>query len=512
MRLKQVYYQVFYRVKNRWCNKKYNLPVPEKFGLVWQSSLCNNHSWKGSNTFVFLNLKKSFESIDWNYPEYGKLWTYNLTYFDFLNQKDSTKETGIRLIKDFLEKKPTLKDALEPYPISLRGINWVKFLSEHRIKDLDINRCLYNDYQRLRDNLEYHLLGNHLLENGFSLLFGGIYFDNANWYRKGKQILKQELQEQVLIDGAHFELSPMYHQIILHRVLDSIQLLRLNNAHPHELLDFLKTKAKEMLGWLQAVTFKNGNIPMVNDATFGIAPTTAELFAYAESLGLQSSKTVLKESGYRKMETDRYECFMDIGNIGPDYIPGHAHADAFSFELYCNQEPFIVDTGISTYEKNERRQMERGTKSHNTVLVNDTNQTEVWGGFRVARRAKIIKLVENEDGYSAQHDGYRRLGIIHKRSFSFSEQKIEIEDKLSGKSNTSKAFFHFYPYLKHITVKENTVECKQYGIEMNFNGENVEVERSTYNFAEGFNKTKEGVVVCVSFSRKLTTTIAFKSI
>lgn len=37
--------------------------------------------------------------------------------------------------------------------------------------------------------------------------------------------------------------------------------------------------------------------------------------------------------------------------IGPDYIPGHAHADTFNYELRIDGVPFIVDTGISTYNK-----------------------------------------------------------------------------------------------------------------------------------------------------------------
>ena len=65
------------------------------------------------------------------------------------------------------------------------------------------------------DNIEYHILGNHLLENGFSLFFGAYYFQDEKFYVKAKKILTDELDEQILEDGAHFELSSMYHQIML---------------------------------------------------------------------------------------------------------------------------------------------------------------------------------------------------------------------------------------------------------------------------------------------------------
>ena len=90
---------------------------------------------------------------------------------------------------------------------------------------------------RLKDNLEYHILGNHLLENAFSLLFGSIYFNDDSFFEISEKILLEQLDEQILNDGAHFELSPMYHCITLHKVLDSINLLRSNQIFNSKCLE-----------------------------------------------------------------------------------------------------------------------------------------------------------------------------------------------------------------------------------------------------------------------------------
>lgn len=511
MRFKQMYYQVYYKVRNRLYHKKYTEPVPQTKSLVWETPLLYQNSWQDHNSFKFLNLEKSFESINWNFAEYGKLWTYNLTYFEFLNQKQISKEDGLRLIKDFIEKKDSLKDALEPYPLSLRGINWVKFLSGNNIQDPEINTCLFNDYQRLTDNLEYHLLGNHLLENGFALLFGAVYFKNENYYQKGVQIIKDELKEQILKDGAHFELSPMYHQIILHRILDSIQLLRLNAWKQDGLLVYLIIKAETMLGWLKTISYKNGDIPMVNDAAHGIAPSSKDLFAYGEYLGLKWTKANLRDSGYRKWGSEYFECFMDLGNIGPDYIPGHAHADTFNFELYVKGQPFIVDVGTSTYEKDSKRQMERSTESHNTVKVNGINSSEVWSGFRVAKRAKIIELTQSDNEFVASHDGYKKLGIVHQRSFRFKEQEILVADSLRGKAPQGVAYLHFHPAVTSVVLTDQTLECLELNLYINFIGDKIKLEKSTYTWAQGFNKTAEGTLIKVFFTKELQTRIKLKS-
>ena len=166
----------------------------------------DNSYFKKENSFTFLNISHSFsDKINWNFNQFGKLWTYNLNYFDFLNQENISKETGLRLIQDFIKNDALLKDGKEPYPISLRGINWVKFLSNNQVKDELINNTLYFHYCILFKNLEYHLLGNHLLENAFSLLFGAYYFQDEKLYNKSKNLLISELNEQVLKDGAHFE-------------------------------------------------------------------------------------------------------------------------------------------------------------------------------------------------------------------------------------------------------------------------------------------------------------------
>ncbi len=215
-------------------------------------------------------------------PENNACTNRVLAYFEYLKKKED-----ICLIYDFIENIENIKDGLEPFPISLRGINWIKFLTKFEIKDKKIDNSLYAQYYILLDNIEYHLLGNHLLENGFSLLFGYYYFQDEKLYVRAKDILKAELEEQILDDGGHFELSPMYHQIMLFRVLDCINLVE-NNMYKHqELLEFLIIKAEVMLGWLENISYKNGDIPLLNDSANKISPTSNELFKYAKKLNIQ---------------------------------------------------------------------------------------------------------------------------------------------------------------------------------------------------------------------------------
>ncbi len=486
----QVYYRLYYFIRRRIrkiINFKYKFYKESNHGSLKLIDSFKYYSTCQNREFNILNLNKKFNSkIDWNHDKFGKLWTYNLTYFEYLNKKDD-----LILIYDFIDNIEIIKDGLEPFPISLRGINWIKFLVKYQINDNKIDSSLYAQYYILYDNLEYHLLGNHLLENGFSLLFGAYYFEDDTLYEKAKKILKKELDEQILSDGAHFELSPMYHQLMLYRVLDCINLIKNNNWKNKELLSILESKASIMLGWLQNISYESDDIPLFNDSTNNIAPTTNELLSYSSLLNLEINNNQLSSSGYRKIKKTKYECVLDIADVGASYIAGHAHADTFSFELYINKKPFIIDTGLSTYNTCLKRDIERSTKSHNTVEINGGNSSEVWSGFRVADRANVIEKQESKDYIRATHDGYnKRFGLLHTRIWEFSENKIIIKDNIN-KSCNAVARLHFHPNVSKDEIMKR--------IDLT----NLKYFFNEYKYAPEFNKTLNALVLEIQFKKDL---------
>lgn len=250
LKLRQVLYQIFYRLKffsNRPSLPNYERDFVKVEALKLIPSVPATQSYY-SQRFVFLNKEKIFnEEIDWDYEAFGKLWAYNLNYFDFLHQIELSDEDAFNLIDSFCEHLSERRQGTEPYPISLRGINWIKFFSYRAVNISKYNTALFTHYRFLVSNPEYHLLGNHLLENGLSLLFGAYYFNNNQFYAKSCEILTGQLQEQVLKDGGHFELSPMYHQLILYRILDCINLVKNNSRKEDKLLSILTATAIRMV-------------------------------------------------------------------------------------------------------------------------------------------------------------------------------------------------------------------------------------------------------------------------
>lgn len=477
-------------------------------------------SWH-TETFTFLNRSYSSgsASIDWNYRyagtmDYGKLWTYNLNYFDFLNQPDMDSATGLALIENFIQQTSSLRDGLETYPTSLRIINWVHFLSRYRLQQATVNCHLFAQVALVRRRLEYHIGGNHLLENGYALLIGALYFRHRNWFRLGTNLVRSELSQQILIDGGHNERSPMYHQLLLDRLLTVVLALQHDTWHKDDtLVSHLSDKACHMLNWLSAVTFHNGDIPLVNDSVMGVAPITAQLQAKADrvlgkrQIGKQYAG--LSDSGYRTFRTARYELFADVGPVGPDHQPGHAHADTLSFLLYVDNTPLIVDKGVSTYQMGSRRDRERSTAAHNTVSVDDENSSELWAGFRVGRRARATVIIDTPTTLTARQDGYRQRGVIHERMWSVAADRLLITDRLMpvrGRKNLlGTARFHVHPDIR-VQLSGDTIIIGPMQLLIASETEPL-VSVTNYDMAEGFNRLRTGQCVEIQFATYLKTTM-----
>ena len=517
--LRQLIYQVLHRVRPR---ARLRLPKTTPVAYFVAAPMPNKPvSWQ-PNEFTFLNQSHQFSGeIDWNFAFFGKLWTYNLNYFDFLNQPGMTTETGLALMRDFVRQTATLRDGLEAYPTSVRIINWVQFVSRNQLHDDEINRHLFAQVRLLSTRLEYHLGGNHLLENGFALLTGAFHFQDQRLFNKATRLLRRELTTQILPDGGHAERSPMYHQLLLDRLLDALLMLQnqVEQTNPN-FAEFLGEKAGKMLDWLNAVTYTNGDVPMVNDAAFGIAPTTAQLRKKATKVGLPNPgpMCLLTDSGYRMFrpgtpDNSRYELFVDIGAIGPDSQPGHAHADTLSFVLNVDNQSVFVDNGTSTYQPGPRRMWERGTAAHNTVTVTNENTSEVWASFRVGRRARATVLTDTQTELTARHDGYRHVGIRHERNWQLTEDKIVMTDRLlttHTKAETppsGTARFYVHPAVL-VQVLDDVVRVGP--VDMSFQSETKWIiSVKGYDLATSFNRLIASQCIEVNFVSTLETTLTF---
>lgn len=467
--------QIGYRLLRRLWRPKPDLrpapPLRPRPG-AWTAPIAKPAAMLGPNRFRFLNQEGEVAAPGaWNDPRTPKLWLYNLHYFDDLIAEGSEQRRAwhLDLIRRWVaENSPGEGNGWEPYPISLRAVNWIKWalsgneLSPAALDSLGVQiRLLYR-------RPEYHLLGNHLWANAKALVFAGLFFEGEEaegWLRKGLAIVRREIGEQVLADGGHFERSPLYHAIFLEDLLDLLNLFVVYGHKPEEEWLFAISL---MRTWLEVMSHPDGGIVLFNDAAFGVAPGQRAVDAYARRLGLgeithaATALTRFPETGYIRCEKGRAVLFIDAAPIGADYIPGHAHADTLTFELSLFGRRIIVDSGTSTYEKNAERQRQRGTAAHNTACLDGADSSEVWGGFRVGRRARPLDLktaqTDRELVVCCAHDGYRRLPgrPLHRREWRLTASGLSIRDRIEGGFREAVARCRFHPEVEVVLNQDGT--------------------------------------------------------
>lgn len=506
----QIYHQVKYRLfKPKILSYYLSSKQPQTTPLKFTMSPPIIRIWDGDLEFDILNQKKKFEkNIEWSYSENGKLWNYNLQYCNYILQEDISNELKSSIIQSLYKSLKEGDIPLEPYPSSLRIINLIRWLNDcpKNLRD-ELTPYVHAETLFLKNRLEYHLLGNHLLENAFSLILSGAFFQNKNLVIEAEKILEKQLDEQILEDGAHFELSPMYHNIILFRVLELLDWYSKWKGKNANFEIFIRGKASAMINWLKQIRFRNGDIPHFNDSADQIAYPTQWLMDYAHLLGIPPNSIFLGESGYRSFHNNLYEIKIDMAQIGPYYQPGHAHADALSFILYYKNEPLFVEQGTSTYQISKRRQLERSTEAHNTVVVNNKNQSDVWGGFRVGRRAKTTIFLDNHNTFEARHDGYLRFGTFHRRKFECKDNSVQIQDTLSS-DKEGVCYYHLVPGKKYSKLDHERYQIGD-NILLKLRGSSF-TEIETYTFARTFNQYQTGERLKITFKGTLTTVIEFK--
>ncbi len=495
LRWQQIFYRFYYPVKEifysdfipsqKQLDKIPGFP-PVTFPVF---SIQQNLFVARNNQFLFLNKSKSFgSSVDWTFKDFGMLWSFHLHYFDWLNDSSIGEHEKLATIKDWIAHNDKNLLFVHSYPASLRLVNWIKFLVAHQIKDRIIDASIYTQAKRLYHFPEYHLMGNHLLENAVSLVWAGIYLNDIQLKHSGIQLLKRELKEQILDDGAHFEKSISYHSIILKNLLE-LQIFLASTEIYLEIDKVLKYNSLKMLSFLSNIGKGLNSLPHFSDSNERMCINFNELIFVAQNLMLYPEEIVLSDSGFRRFDVGHFQLFFNSGLLKANYQPGHLHADTFSFCLFVDGQPVIVDRGVSTYENSEKRLDERGTAAHNIVCVNSENTSDVWAAFRMGKRPVVKVEKDSETEICCVHDGYKsRYGIHHRRQIVINEFSVEINDTMDHFCrHSAMIYLHFYP---GICPEKNGAEwnLNNKGLTITLNCKDSWVEE--YEYCYGINATE----------------------
>jgi hypothetical protein len=367
----------------------------------------------------------------------------------------------------------------------------------------------------IKRNLEFSHIAtsNHYLVDVTGLLWLGVLLPELEaaqgWREFGMWELLNEMDKQVLADGADYEASTGYHRLKLELFLYSFVLCHLNGI---DIGERYWKKLRAMVDYLGAYLRPDGRAPLIGDSDSGqllpIVRRTADDHAYVLAVGaavfqetqfkIAGSRApeellwILGEQGVRDYvsladaEPASSQAFPDGGTYvlrdqdlyllfnasgaGVNGRGSHGHNDALSIEVSACGTAFIVDPGTCVYTADlKARHLFRSTAYHSTVEIDGVEQnttgqqTPFVIGDEARPRALNWKTEPEHDLAVAEHRGYTRLPepVTHRRTIEFpkAQRCWMIQDELTGAGAHSFSFrFHFAPGLETKVCADGMIE------------------------------------------------------
>ena len=96
----------------------------------WIQPLKKPPKMTAPTSFCFIGIHADLEVVGWDGGKLSKLWRYHQHYFDDLNaaMSETRRQWHSNLIDTWILQNPPGKGTgWEPYPLSLRIVNWIKW-------------------------------------------------------------------------------------------------------------------------------------------------------------------------------------------------------------------------------------------------------------------------------------------------------------------------------------------------------------------------------------------------
>lgn len=439
----------------------------------------------------------------WELNRHQHLVTLAKAYFLFGDERYANEVRD--QILDWINANPYLRGInwTSPLEISIRILNWtwaLAFIRRSPAMTEDAFTKILLSIGQQASHIAHHLsafssANNHLIGEAAGLAFVSMVFPwlhKANiWRSKAMLILTSEIGKQICEDGVPAEQSIHYLIFILDFYILVGELGKINNVPIPQIWYNRLFAAYE---FLVSILDENDNFPQIGDSDDASVLRLDDCLDANEYRSILSGLTVFLglakrreiaggwdeknhwlfgEKGNSRYQSTEVDSSPRQSNIFPqggyailrapgrvisfDFAPlgylataSHGHADALSIWVHINGKPLLVDSGTFAYQEGSLwRDYFRSTRAHNTVEIDGLEQSEMRGTFLWGRKAACElhhwEFSAEYDWVIASHEGYKQIGIHHKRSVIFLKPDcLCIMDDLLGIGlHGVKQYWHF---------------------------------------------------------------------
>jgi len=404
------------------------------------------------------------------------------------------KDKMVEIVESFIDRGMDSPNSWDKHGTAYRTMvlaNIAGKLKKNKMlsKELEskITKALVRHGEFLADPSNYEGDYNHGLDQAIALFHLAVNYpqikQSASWKNIAAGRLQNGLGRIIDADGVLVENSPYYHFYALGKYWELYQYLNKNKMSVSENFDRnFEAKIKKMVAYAARIMQPDLHVPTIGASldskinNFGIYKDIGkfdENFLYSLTNGSTGKKPDAKFANYQSAGQAIMRSGWDKNNFknesqlifdAGEYRTNHSDLDALSFHLYGLGSALMPDSGLYTYESGAYRNYFHGTRSHNTVVVDNQSQsegTEESKGEIDAGKVYAGQLITGEDfAYqTAWHTLYN--GVVHNRSIAMIEDKaIAVVDYLDSEAaHYYEQMFHLFPGAK-IERNRNIITVK----------------------------------------------------
>ncbi len=482
----------------RWDMEQTHIPVKFDDEINWEFQPYDDNEW-----IFALNRHRYWISLGQAYsltqdPKYAKTFAYQINHW-IENATSEQTTTTWRTIE-----------------VGLRCEYWLKALQHFVNCEFLTDVLLEKIYDSLIEHAQVLLLADRdfatisnwgILEN-HGLINVGVVLSIANYVDAAKQRLELQARIQIMADGTHWEQSPMYHNEVLHCLLDAISIAKKAGI----------TFSDEFMGLVYKASLVNLKWKKPNHNEF--LQGDSDDFDLRDMLTLSAyifNDGVLKFGGYNELD---FQNVWELGKAGidtydrivtanPDFVSaflsdsgnyylrsswqenantlhfscgtlggGHGHNEKLHFDLSAKGEDIIVDSGRFTYVDTPQRLELKSASAHNAIVMDDIdfmNCTNSWGHDKLASPIMANYYTDNRyDFVEGGHLGYIDSAVFINRKIIFIKPDIYVicDEIHSSQPHKFSSSVHFNND-GNVSLKDNIAR---------YTGENVIVDLHFLNY------------------------------
>ena len=482
-------------------------------------------------------------------------WIHDIIRYDY-HYEEHNANLVISRILDWIQKNPlnygpNYKCSQE---ISIRLLNWTFALFYYRNSpDLTqdaLNRIFSSMASQINHVIKYinfsriAVRNNHAITETFAIYAIHCYYPflqkSEKWIKRGMKMFASEVNFQINEEGAYMQHSMNYHRLVVQILTLAV---RTSEIRSDNLRDLIGIKSLKTLHFLSCfINSRNGFTPnygandgsllfplnnnnyrdyraQINALSYALTkeiifndPMSFEdiywLYSKPEIRKNTYSRVLpetisFKASGYFIFHDQDFFCFIKCASItGRTGINDNHHID-----LWYKDQNILRDAGTYRYNTEEKlRKFFMGTKSHNTVMINNFDQIEKGPRFLSFGSSKVIEVTseasENEYVFKGKIIAFESLGkgITHTRvvKYVFNTNTWTVVDSINSSGTLQQIWNYDNSKSTHFTIKSKSEE----------NELNPKFENAYYSNTYG-NIAKQGQLIIETSEKQIETEIHF---